>query len=395
MNQYPNIAVYLNGISSPLILTPQMYLRAYSTYWCLAISTSGNIPLTILGDTFMRGFHVVFDRANSRVGFANPSTCPTSPTLPTTQGLTTHSLTTQGLTTHALTTHALTTHSLTTGFTPVQSCLPFEYKFPSCAGYSLSLPGQTTTLSFLDYEVVSFGDFVGITGDIQGNVLVQSEFSVGSGFSVGGFGLYHAPISIVAGRDAYWTSGSVSGPVWIGGNFNAPSYLTSSRLSGSCATPGCLDAQFSAAQSCYVSLSNQLAALPVNAIAYVSSYALTVNCTSNTATSYAFNIDSSVLEAATWLKLNNCNPSSTMVINVVGTTSVFINSLYQFTQNIGGITWNIIGNRNIYTYGGINGNILAPTSVLTQETGIIVGKIVAGDIALVRQFNVPPCDLPQ
>jgi len=45
--------------------------------WCLGIQSSpASEPITILGDTFMRGFYVVFDQQTQSVGFGPQSACP-------------------------------------------------------------------------------------------------------------------------------------------------------------------------------------------------------------------------------------------------------------------------------------------------------------------------------
>jgi len=79
LNTYPNVSVVLNGITAPLNITPQHYMRGIVsggyTYYCYGIGLGGSFG-TILGDVFMGGFHVAFDRIHSKIGFAPTSTCP-------------------------------------------------------------------------------------------------------------------------------------------------------------------------------------------------------------------------------------------------------------------------------------------------------------------------------
>jgi len=82
MSDLPTISMVLSGISTPLSVGPEVYTIAQPyegrTYTCLGIMSSGDIDFTILGDTFMGAFNVFFDVENSQIGFADPSTCPTS-----------------------------------------------------------------------------------------------------------------------------------------------------------------------------------------------------------------------------------------------------------------------------------------------------------------------------
>jgi len=61
---------------APLTLTPHEYLVRVGFAWCLGIGSTGNNGPTVLGDVFMQRWHVIFDRVNNRVGFADISTCP-------------------------------------------------------------------------------------------------------------------------------------------------------------------------------------------------------------------------------------------------------------------------------------------------------------------------------
>jgi len=76
ISNFPDLTFVIAGLS--LTITSQEYLIPQQQYMCLGIVSGGSGFGTILGDTFMRKFHVAFDRAGSRVGFGPVSTCPGS-----------------------------------------------------------------------------------------------------------------------------------------------------------------------------------------------------------------------------------------------------------------------------------------------------------------------------
>jgi len=82
INAYPNVTLYFNGISTPFVLTPQNYLVPFEDTYCFSF-LEGSTSL-ILGASFIRAFHVVFDLENSNIGIGPISTCPSVPELFTT-----------------------------------------------------------------------------------------------------------------------------------------------------------------------------------------------------------------------------------------------------------------------------------------------------------------------
>jgi len=79
VNAYPNIQIILQEIDTPFTITPDMYLFLWDNNSCRGggiLSIGGNGLGTNLGDIFMQGWHVVFDRENSKVGFGPLSSCP-------------------------------------------------------------------------------------------------------------------------------------------------------------------------------------------------------------------------------------------------------------------------------------------------------------------------------
>ena len=76
IQNFPTFGVKISGISQPQTITSVKYLVHQGNQLCLGIVPSGDEDVTILGDTFMRGFYIVFDQASSSVGFADQSQCP-------------------------------------------------------------------------------------------------------------------------------------------------------------------------------------------------------------------------------------------------------------------------------------------------------------------------------
>jgi len=76
---FPDISFSLAGTTNYLTVSQTAYLIPQGSSYCLGIANSQNDM--ILGDVFMRSFHVVFERASTRVGFGPISTCPT-PSVP-------------------------------------------------------------------------------------------------------------------------------------------------------------------------------------------------------------------------------------------------------------------------------------------------------------------------
>lgn len=64
----PDIAVKISGTDFKLPASD--YVIQVGSQCMLGIQATDSIPLTILGDTFIRGYYTVFDRVQNRVGFA-------------------------------------------------------------------------------------------------------------------------------------------------------------------------------------------------------------------------------------------------------------------------------------------------------------------------------------
>jgi cathepsin D len=83
MKKFPDVTLMAQPGNIPLVVSPKSYLKSVKSngrvYYCLGMTPVEPYgpPSLLLGDTFMRAFLTVFDRANNRLGFANvSSSCP-------------------------------------------------------------------------------------------------------------------------------------------------------------------------------------------------------------------------------------------------------------------------------------------------------------------------------
>jgi len=264
-----------------------------------------------------------------------------------------------------------------------------------------------TYATFKDFNLVSFGDFNADTGDVQGRVIVQGNFKVGNGYSIGASintinGKDHfLPYSVIVGGNANWGSGAifpdVSPPapnqgapegIFVGGTFTAPSYLLLKQ------TPlyhlPNLNNDFANALTCYNKISSGLSILSQNVQTYVQYLALNIVCTSSQA-QYVINTDDVTLNSITYYTLSGCNAGARWVINVAGNGAVNFQGA-SFPALSGGVVYNILGaGRTINVQTQVNGNILAPKNIYNQNGGVTVGKVVVGSCQHVLQVNIPNC----
>jgi len=142
-------------------------------------------------------------------------------------------------------------------------------------------------------------------------------------------------------------------------------------------------------------MSDDLAALSDNVQQNVQYDALILTCSDNTDTEYVVSLTPDIMATYTYITTSNCNFQANWVVNIRGTSDVSFNG-DSFPAAPGGIVYNIIGcGRTIEVSGtAVTGSILAPCSTLHQTGGVIIGKVVAGDITFSLQINKIDCPNP-
>lgn len=66
-----------------------------------------------------------------------------------------------------------------------------------------------------------------------------------------------------------------------------------------------------------------------------------------------------------------------------------------FPANPGAVVYNFLGSgRTITLTTSFSGNILAPHNIIYQQQGVVIGKVIAGDIPLIHQVNIVHCPKP-
>jgi len=280
-------------------------------------------------------------------------------------------------------------------------CPTFEQ---DCLG--LDFPLQNGVYSFREFNVITFGSFVASTGDIEGRLAAQVDVTLGAGYSIG-YELQtsnnqpdaYVPYSLVVGRNLNWISGSLSPDgtglpypgeaenMFVGGTASVESDLVS-RVMGPCASPGCLDMYFNAAQQCYEGYQSALASQADNVDQEVEYDGLFLTCDDSTADVYFVTIHASTFNSFTYTSVSNCNFQAFWIINIDGTDDVTISG-DSFPAICGGVVYNVQGSGRTITVTetSVCGHILAPQNTLYQKDGVIVGKVVAGDITFALQIN--------
>jgi len=276
----------------------------------------------------------------------------------------------------------------------------------ACAGLDLTLAGST--YSFRDFNVISFHDFTADTGDVEGRLAVQHDASFGLGYSVG-YELNTAgnvpdrslPYSVVVGNNLSWGSGALypqgngiphpgnQENMYVGGAFSSTEAdLYDRRTGGPCALPNCMDATFNAAAQCYQGFQATIASHADNVAHTIEFSGLSVTCNSNTDAAYYITLTPAELAQFTYVTVGNCNFQGFWYINIAGTGDVEITG-DSWPGIPGGNVYNIIGSgRTINVHDTkVFGSILAPSNTLNQASGVIVGKVVAGDITFSSQIN--------
>jgi len=181
----------------------------------------------------------------------------------------------------------------------------------------------------------------------------------------------------------------LSEDIFVGGTPTIPGYLMP-LVSGTCGTPGCLDGAFDTALTFYKYMQTLFANLPANTKSHVENQGLYIECSDTKATQYVVNVDASTINSITWYTTYGCNLDAVWIINVNGGDVTFSGD---YLPTIAEKTvWNIVGKgRTVTVVTEVRGNMLAPENTLKQTGGVIVGKVVFGNIAFSLQINLPKC----
>jgi len=280
-------------------------------------------------------------------------------------------------------------------------CVSFE---ETCAGTLFTAPGASTQGDTREYNLISFGNFVANTGDVEGRVMVRNDFTVGNGYSVG----YevttatdrHQDYSLIVGRKCQWGSGSIhpdgTGIPYAGaaeyafcGTSFAGADDLAAKVTGTCSgTEGCLDSVFDAAKECYEGYSNTLASTSDNVRHTVTDSAMVVTCSDASAQYYYLTITAAEMTQFTYYVTVGCNYQAYWTINVASGSDDVTFSGDSFPAVPGAVVYNVQGCRTLQVTGtAINGHVLATCGTLNQTGGVILGKTVVGNVIMSLQIN--------
>jgi len=283
----------------------------------------------------------------------------------------------------AFTTGAVTTGQSTTGAIILDTCPVFDV---DCIGNQFSAGAES--LSFLDYDVISFGDFTANTGDIQGRLAVQGNLNLGAGFSIGAALSDNSWYTAVVGGNAAWLDGAldpIGSQIYVGGVFTSDDQpLLGQQAAGS----GNLDSAFANSQACYTAESNLLATLADNVDQLIVYGALTLTCQNSNAKTYYVSVDGATISSINDWQTVGCSADAEWIVNVVGSGD-FTFSGNNFPSD--GVVYNVVGARTINVQTSVAGSILAPAATLYQTGGTIYGKVVVGSVSSALQINLADC----
>jgi len=297
-----------------------------------------------------------------------------------------------------------------------------------CAGQNNCPADPTITFGntqydFDNFNVVSFGNFYASSGDIEGRAAIRGNLSLPDGQYSFGYQLrtggasavdLSLPYSLVVGGDAVFAGGAVypdgsnypyvgaEENIFVGGTFNAPSYLQSRRTGGPCASAGCLDADFDNAQAYYNELSTEFSALADNAQYTIQYGTLTLTCNSMADSNYVIHVTPNDFSTITfWSVQSSCNPQSALIVNIVGAGSqVQFNGNQQAAFFLNQkILFNVVpagsSTPSVLVTVGVDGNLLAPSSQYNQpHEGVFIGQVIVGNIIETLQINKIACIRP-
>jgi len=267
---------------------------------------------------------------------------------------------------------------------------------------------------FTNYDVISFGDFQAVTGDVEGRVAVAGNFYAGNGWSVG-YKTHSVATdqtmanALYVGGDCHFGGGAVypdgsnrpyagaRETIFVGGSFTGADYLAPlvSSCHGDAACSSNIATAFAKAQSCYTGFQTALASNSDNVDSVVQWSGLYLTCRDPTALQYFVSITPAQMSQYTWISMSQCNNNARWVLNIGGTGDVTITA-GSFPANAAAVTWNILGSgRTVHIENTlVDGTILAPHNFVSEPSGVIVGKLIAADVIMSLQVNKNQCFFP-
>jgi len=257
------------------------------------------------------------------------------------------------------------------------------------------------SIDLRDFNAVSFDNFVARTGDFQGRVACSGNFLAGNGFSIGdqleaqGTNISSStyPYGLIVGGNAIWGSGRMySEGIFVASHSTGDVFHQASSID-SCEgqRENCLQDEFSSAKRYFVQISEYFVTQQVNVRITIQYSTLSIQCNASSDL-YVLNLSASELSSVTSYQVSSsCNTSALWLFNVIGRDSVTFRGDF-FRQSAISILWNIVGeDRTVNVFTQVRGNILAPRCSFTQPGGVVEGNVIAGNMALVLQFNTPIC----
>jgi len=243
------------------------------------------------------------------------------------------------------------------------------------------------------FNVLSFDSYTCSDGDIEGRLAAMNNVELHN-FDIGLKTTPSDPFSaydLVVGGNAIWTSGAcrsgdTTGEIVVGGNFTAPAYLQELRDSSVYISK----LNFQQAQQYYVTMSQRIALMPVNAKVTVQYGGLKVTCNNINDTMIIFQVSAYDFNTTNWYSTENCRYSAAYIMTLTGPGDIEIKG-GQFPGIVERLVYNSPQARSIVASTGVYANLLAPTSTYYQTTGVSYGKVIIGNVTLARQNNKPNC----
>jgi choice-of-anchor A domain-containing protein len=300
---------------------------------------------------------------------------------------------------------------------PSESCTGFDVDCPAdltgsfetaCSGLYFTF--NNIVYSWLNYDVISFGNFTTNTGDIEGRIAVRNNVNIQEGCSIGDQTHSQStdltvPFAFIAGGDVVFASGAIfpngsnvpypgeAEDLFVGGNFTGPDYL-SSIIAGTCYTPGCFNSAFDNLQSCYSGYQNSLASNADNVNSTFQWGGWYLSCQDSSASSYYVTVAGDDLSSGTitWISMSSCNPTAHWVINIAGTDDVTFSGI-SFPDTPSNVVYNVLGSGRTINVGAtaLHGTLLAPFNILNNPFGVIIGRVITGDIIASQQIGKIQC----